>query len=399
MANTYEKLHRLYEHHMRGEGGIERANTELADAFRTGEFDSGNVDFGRLFEQLFGWHDFRACRDKKQLAHNVFKERATEAAGAISTASFLNIIGQIAYSTFLKEYEKEEFIFTKLIPEVRTEFLDGEKVAGITGVADEVQVRPEGERYPIVGVGEDWIFTPPVLDRGEIMPITWEAVFADRTGQLLPRLGQIGQAAGVNMEKRAIDVIIDENTTAGRYNWRGTSIATYGDNSGSHSWDNLSATTPLTDWTSLDAVEQVANGLLDPYTGEPWPLDMKDLVVPMGLRRTAERIIHATQIRVATPGYATSGNPTLTNMDNPYSNQYTIRWSRLLTSRMNVKTSWYAGDIASAFRRMVAEPMAVVQAPTNDIDEFERRIVAKFRVNERSAFTTFNPRYMIKATA
>src|SRR5262245_4806925 len=387
---------------MRGDAGMaqgaERASEELGELFKAREFDAGNIDFGRLFEQCFGWQNFRACREKKQLAHEVFRSAVTEAQGAISTAAFLNVIGQIAYSTFLQAYEKEASVFTPLIPEVRTEFLDGEKVAGVTGIADEVQVRPEGERYTLAGVGEDWIFTPPVIDRGQIMPVTWEAVFADRTGQLLPRLGQIGQSAGLNREKRAIDCVIDENTTAHRHNWRGTTIASYGDNSGSHSWDNLSATTTLTDWTSLDRAEQVFNGITDPYTAEPWPVDPRHLIVAKINEQTARRVLSATEIRVATPGYATTGNPTLTNMTNPYGNKFTLVTSRLLNSRMTVNTSWYLGDLALYARYMVAEPQAVVQAPTNDIDEFERRIVAKYRVNERGAYVVFQPRAMVKCT-
>jgi hypothetical protein len=80
------------------------------------------------------------------------------------------------------------------------------------------------------------------MDRGGIVSVTWEAVFNDRTGQLLDRCGDVGYwAIGYPEEVAAIDCLIDENVTNHRYNWRGTVIASYGDNSGSHTWDNLDA--------------------------------------------------------------------------------------------------------------------------------------------------------------
>lgn len=410
MAVNYSRLVSLYQHFDERE-----ANTRLQEAMgrdaegrrvrdrdgraQSPDVDPRNVDLGRLFCECFGWDEFVACRKGHQLMSQVVSRALTEAEGAVSTSSFTNITGQIVYSTVLDAYEVEDFVFTRLIPEVSTAFLDGEKIAGITSIGDEVAVRPEGEPYALAGVTEDWIFTPPVKDRGMIVPVTWEAVFADRTNVLLDRCRDVGTWSGVNREKRAIDCVIDENVTTHRYNWRGTVIASYGDNSGTHSWDNLAADTPLVDWGSIDLAEQVFNAITDPYTSEPTLWDPRHLVVTKQKEQIARRIVSATEIRVVTPGYATTTNPTQTLRSNPYANKYEIVTSRLLASRQATDTHWWIGDVSKYAKYMQAERMAVMQAPTNSEQEFNRRIVQQFRVNERGAYVVVQPRAMVKTPA
>lgn len=389
LSNPYA---RLLEAAKRG------GKARVKELFEAKEVKANNIDLGRLFEECYGTHHFRACRDREQLANDVFTQSLREADGAVTTAAFMNITGQIVYTTTLEAYEAEDFTITKLIPEQDTKFLDGEKIAGITEIGDQAAVRAEEQPYTLAGVGEDWIFTPPPKDRGLIIPVTFEALFADRTGKLLERCADVGKFLGVNREKRAVDCLIDENVTAHRYNWRGTVIASYGDNSGTHTWDNLSATNGLTDWTNLDKAEQVFNGLLDPYTGEPIAISPRHLVVSKQNEQTARRIVSATEIRVVTPGYATSGNPTQTNAPNPYSNKYEVVTSRYVGFRQATKTDWFLADVAKYAKYMVIERMQTAQAPPNNKDEFERRIVAQYRGNEWGAYVVVQPRASVKST-
>jgi hypothetical protein len=393
----------------------------LRASFKAGELSPRDFNLGRLFEACFGWEEFRQCQEKRTLASDVYRRHGgdlpfiqnddglmllsesvlKEADGAVSTASFQNISGQIVYTSLLEPYEDEDFVFQKLIPEeqISNGTIDGEKIAGINPMGDEVQLRNENQPYAVAGVSEDWIFAPASRDRGVVVPVTWEAVFADRTGRLLENCSSIGTDMARNKEKRAIDCVIDENTTAHRHNWRGTVIASYGDNSGSHTWDNLAASNALVDWTDIDAAEQVFNGITHPYTGEPVMIEPKHLIAVKALERTASRILSATEIRVATPGYAVSANPTQTVVANPYLNKYTWVTSRLLASRLATDTTWFIGDISKAFRYRVAEKANVVTAPAGNEADFHRRIVQQYRVNEHGAYYTVNPRYMVTCTA
>jgi hypothetical protein len=371
----------------------------LREGIESGHLKPGDFDFGKLFIESFGLHDFYAVKAGKASAQEVM-QRVSEADGGVTTAAFQNISGQILYSAARVGYMSEDFVFAKLIPEDDAIILDGEKIPGITDVGNAAAVRKENDPYIELGFGEDWIFTPPVPDVGGIISLTWEAVFNDRTGDVMGKAQNGGYSIGLYEEIAAIDATVDENVTAHRYNWRSAGqIATYGDNSGTHSWDNLTATNALVDWTDLDGCEQTANAVVNPFTGLPILTELTDLIVTKQLEQTANRIVSATEIRVTTPGYATSANPNQAVQKNPYLNKYTVRTSRLLAQRMATDTSWFLANLNRALLRKVAEPLNTVRAPSNTKDDFERRVVARFRSNKRFAHVVREPRLLQKNTA
>src|SRR6266852_4142564 len=103
------------------------------DGKRTKErgWKPADFDFGRLFEACFGWNEFAACRRRERYAYEVM-----EAAGAVSTAAFQNITGQIVYSAIMDAYTDEEFVFAKIVPEKQSMFIGKEKIADITQIGD-----------------------------------------------------------------------------------------------------------------------------------------------------------------------------------------------------------------------------------------------------------------------
>ena len=107
-----------------------------------------------------------------------------EASGAITSSDFSNITGQIVYTRLMQDLTPEDFPFQNLIPNQPTQF-DGEKIAGIANLGDLAEVVAENEDYPLMGLNQDWIETPQTKKRGFIVPITKEAIFFDRTGDLL----------------------------------------------------------------------------------------------------------------------------------------------------------------------------------------------------------------------
>lgn len=376
------------------------AERHLKEAIETGQVKPTEFNLGRLFESCYGFHDFRRIRDGHLSASAVMGRHLSETTGAVTTANFMNITGQIVYSAVLDKYNLPEFVFKNMIPTTPTQFLDGEKIAGVTQIGDEALIRNETDPYTLAGVTEDWIFTPPPRDRGLMVPLSWEAVFADRTGQLLERAGDVGTSLGLNNEKRAIDCVIDENTTTHRYNWRGTVIASYGDNSGTHTWDNLQASNALVDWTDIDAADQLFNAMLDPYTGEPFFTMPRHLIVAKQLEKTAFRIRNATEVVVTSPGYATTADPSqMRGSPNPVGGKFEVVTSALVAQRLGTDTSWFYGDVSKYARCMQIEPMNVMQAPPNSELEFTNRIIGRYRANERNAYVVVQPRAMVKNTA
>lgn len=380
-----------YENLVKAANGLSRTESRamLREVFRDKSMRD-NFEFPRLFEQCFGMEEFRYARSHSdRLINQVF-----EAAGATSTAAFLNISGQIAFSTVMEAATNEAFTFTALIGATPTVYQDGEKIPGITTPGDEASDISEGDPYPLTGVSEDYIETPKNTKRGTIMPVTREAILGDRTGLLLQRLADVGMAIGIKQEKDAVDAVIDENRTVHRYKWRGTSYASYQTTS---PWDNVTATTTLLDWTSINAAEQTLNEIVDPNTGEPVIWEPKHLIVTKQNEHTARRIMTATNNRTNVGGYATSGNLVGVDAPNTLSN-YQIITSRYLAFRMATDTTWYLGDVTRAVKYMQNWPLEVTQAPPNSQKEFENDIVMQFKASRKGEYVVVEPRVITKCT-
>ncbi len=371
-----------------------------ARTIRTHELDLGN-----LFIECFGYSNFAHCRANTQdcasRAHDVLnRARLEEAAGANSTAAFLNITQQFAYNEVLQAYDIPARVFVNAIPSRPSKFKT-ERLPGISHIGDEVNVVEEGKPYPEVGVSEDWTDTPETKKRGMVARATKEAVFFDQTGEFLNRLGFLGEWMGVNDEKRAIDCIIDAGETANnqyRYKWRNTAIATYGDNSGTHTWDNLANGLTLTDFNSINTAWQVLVGITDPYTGEPQNVNIKHICVPPALAFTVPFALKGMVKRTA-PGYATSGNPTSTEINNPTGDIVggiqTVT-SQLFRTRTGSDTTWFIGDIGRAFEQIENWPLTVTAIGAGSQLEFDNDVIFQSKVSKRSTFSTRQPRAMVK---
>jgi len=322
-----------------------------------------------------------------------------EAADAVSSSLFANITGQLIYTTIMRQAQAEDYVLSRMVPNVQTNF-SGEKIPGVANLADEAQIVKEGEEYTLAGFNEDWIETPQTVKRGNIVPVTKEAIFFDRTNLILSTAGQVGLRLGANKEKRLLDAMVDENTTAHRYKWRGTIYATY---QASAPWINLQTSNALVDWTDIDTVEQLAANVTDPNTGEPMPLMLTDLVVTPQLRATAYRILSATNIAMQAGGFATSGNLLRSDSPSPlgkheYSAAYNVVCSRLLAQRMATDTTWYLGRVSEALVYMQNWPITVEQAGADSAKGFERDIVAQYKASEMGAAFVKEPRYLFKST-
>lgn len=383
--------------------GAKWTEEHIGDALKSKQLRPSDFSIRELAEELIGYEFVRNCSPRKG---GDFLSM-TEAADAVSASHFANITGQLVFNAILDASVADDYVFSALVPTIPTMF-DGEKIPGISGLGDPALVVKEGEEFPKAGVSETWVETPSTTKRGTIVPVTKEAIFFDRTGLLLSRCAQVGEALGLNKEKRAIDCVIDETVTTHRWKYKGTIIATYGDNSGTHDWDNLAASNTLLDWQSIAAMETLMAAVTDPETGEPMNTYADTLIVTPQNAPHAYRILNAMHTEMAVPGYATTANPTVTRSPSPlgktpYSGNYQIVSSRLLAVRMALGsaeplTSYYLGAPRKAFAYMENWPITVVQAPANSSDEFNRDIVAQYKASERGAYTTLNPRYMCKST-
>lgn len=322
--------------------------------------------------------------------------------GAVTTAAFSNITGQIVYNEVMSAWNNPAFIAPRLMKTVDTSFLDGERIAGISSVGDDAEAIGETQDYPLTGITEAYVDMPRPIKRGHILPLTKEVVIADRTGVLMDRAESITLTMGMNKEKRVVDTILGVSNTWKRNGSAATT--TYNDSTTApHDFDNLLATNGLSDYTDIDNVMQAFDAMTDPETGEPIVIRAIQLLVPSSLLFTARRIVGATEIRSSTSNLETlSANP----LNNPNfggaqaASPFEILTSPYVQLRMTAGSvaanSWYAGDFMMAFRYMQVWPMTVQRQPANSDWEFQRDIIDSWKVSEFGVPGVVEPRYVIK---
>ena len=359
---------------------------------RTSEFNATE-----LFIECFGYEEYRHYKANEQYT----TQQVLREAGPVMTTSFQNISQQFLSATFMEAYNIPERVFMGLIPTVKTN-RKYERIAGVTHPGDEADIVEEGKSYPLVGVGEDWVDTPEVRKRGMMAQITKETITFDETGLVVERVKALGDWIGINQEKRAIDCVIDGNTTAHRYNWQGTTYASYVDTP----WDNLAASNALADETDLDNAYQLLQAIEDPVTGEPQDVTVKHLVVPVGLYNKALYAL-APQVRATVPGFATSADPKQMTINNPVLAKMggapMVISTQLLNKRHTAasiaNTSWYLGDLTQYAEWREVWPTTFATFGTMGQLEFQQDIVQQFKASQMGAYRVKNPRKVVKNTA
>jgi hypothetical protein len=385
MSIKYRELKRRYEL-----DGAQKTVEHLGQSLREKHLRPEDFSIRDLAEALIpdGHQWVRQLDPRSTAGVNVM-----ETGDGVDVSAFLNVTGQVIYSRIMDAYTQEAFVMSRLVDTVPTR-LDGEKIPGISRIADEVESVAPGMPYPHLGFGDDYIETPSTTKRGFIVPVTKEAIFFDRTHLVLSRAAEVGEILGLNKEKRLLDLLIG---VTNNYKWRGTGYNTY---QTATPWINVKTANALVDWTNVDAAEQLFADILDPNTGEPVLVSATHVLVMPAYRYAANRVFNAAEIR-----YTAAGAATTTLAANPLST-YRIVDSRLAyrrilasgTAAVDAKKWWFIGDFRRAFAYMENWPITVTQSPAGSEADFTSDIVLRFKASERGAAAVINPRYVVKNT-
>jgi hypothetical protein len=384
MSLNYRELKRRYEL-----DGAEQTSRHLCEALTNRELAPEDFSIRDLAEALVpdGRQWVRMLDPRSGGGVSVM-----ESTDGVDVTAFLNVTGQVVYSKILDAYTQEAFVASKLVQTIPTR-LDGEKIPGISRIADAVEQVSPGMPYPHLGFGEDYIETPSTAKRGFIVPVTKEAIFFDRTHLVLSRAAEVGEILGLNKEKRLLDLIVG---VTNNYKQNGAALNTY---YASTPWKNLLAGNELVDWTDVDAAEQLFADMLDPATGEPVLVRGTTVLVMPAYRHAAHRVFNASELSYA------DGNGTATTVANPLGN-YRVHESRLAYRRIvasgvaaaDAKKWWFVGDFRKAFAYMENWPITVAQAPLGSEADFNNDVVLRFKASERGAAAVLNPRFVVKCT-
>lgn len=351
-----------------------------------------------LAESMLGAEGLATMMD--QPSHDGYIDMSEAAEGVIST-NFTNITGNLVFQSIVTAYQAPEFIGDQLFAQ-ETSKRDNTREIGLANIDDDALVVPEATEFPEAKFGEDYIDPPKSVKRGMKCAITREMVFFDETGQVVKLATSIGERLGTNKEKRQLSVFLGlVNPFVRNGVARNTYVAA------SDPRINSLVGTLLTDWTSLDAVNDLFLNMTDDRTiGEPIVAAPDTLVVSPRAEWNVRRILTATDVR--TNGTNSGTQPmatTQTTGANPVKNAYkvlTSQWLDWLLVQSGVSASNAAQyftllNSKRAFVYRTLFPLAVRAAPQNDVDEFDRDIVMKFRADERGVPYVRAPWYAVQA--
>lgn len=312
-----------------------------------------------------------------------------ESSSGVMLSNFNDITGQIFYNEVMDSYSQASFVGDQLVKTVKTN-LNGEKIAGIAGITENVDDIHESMPYPEVGFGPDWIETPRTTKKGLIISVTKETIFFDRTGQVLERAASVGEVLARRKEKDILKMVLG---LTNNYKWMGTTYNTY---LTTGAWINKKTGLELENWTDIDEVEQLFAEMLDPNTGEPIDINANQILYMPAKRHLFRQILKATTLETLTA----SGNERRfgPNTLDPYQLiESKFAYRELIKSGVsaaNAQDYWIMGQFKKAFRYMENWPITVVQAPNNSEPEFKQDIVLRWKASERGVPAVYNPRYV-----
>lgn len=380
----------------KGPNAYRRVMEDIHALRRAGEIGA-NLSFRNLYEFLVpdGYEALRAMEHRVRGGGGVVMEAGGD---AVMTSHFSNIIGQITYADTLNNFEAAEFIGDRLVTQIPATTGQREIVPGVTMIGDQADFVGEGEEYPTVGIGEQFIMLPEVLKNGFTLNITEEIIFEDKTGLVMQNFNKATESMAITQEKERLSVALGVTNTYSRNG--GPQQSTYANTHTQGDFDNLIASNPLVDKTSLSVAKNAFNDIIDPETGEPIMLGTKyQIVVPDPLEWTLGDILGAKEYRSQpTRGSSAtmmiSGNPI--NMGGrtyePLSNQY-------VSSIVGSDTSWFMGAFAKAFVERVIYPTQIRVQDHTGPAAFERDIVTRINCRRRTRAAVKEPRYAQKHTA
>jgi hypothetical protein len=366
------------------------AVANLLESLNKGDLKPENFSVQDLFVAL---HESGA-----ELLHMISSKKSggmplLEAAQAVDTAAFTGIIGQIVFNKVKDAYSDPEFLWPDLVETMNSQFLDGERIPGIGRIGDKAEIVDEAASYPLVGLNEEFIDTPPSRKRGMIVPVTREIIVADRTGILLKAAGETGRWMGLNKEKRVLNVVTGQTNN---YKRNGTATNTYL-TSGAYinSQTGNALDTSGNEWRALEKADLLFDAITDPNTGEPIIVKPDSIVVPTALLRTAQRILGGTGI-VTVDNRANAGT-IRTESPNPYGGKnIKVLSSPYVKLASSSATKWWWGTPKKAFLYIQIWDIETLQAASNNELEFSQDIWMRYKVSERGVCAVQEPRFMVQ---
>ena len=166
----------------------ELAAGKLESLFEQNKIKPDDFSFKALFEELVDpKHELNEHSDTRAIAE------------AVTASAFPTISGTVINAAIIPAYEVAQGPVEKLITTSKATKTSREEVAGWTAGGPFV-MRPEHTSYEEDAITEKY-WSIDKYDFGKIISLTREAIFDDRTGELISRARRLGEKGGLLRQK------------------------------------------------------------------------------------------------------------------------------------------------------------------------------------------------------
>jgi hypothetical protein len=388
------------------QNGLAKTKQYFSESIAKGDINPRGISLRGLAEGIIG-DDWADQLNRFNGPDRVFME-ATE---AVDASNFAAITGQILITTVHEKYKLASFIGDQLVSSIPAgQNLSSEIIPWLSDISPSPDTVQPGMPYPQTQFSGNYVRIPAIEKVGRICAITAEMIYSDKTAQALASAESVGNYCGLVREERILNTVLGltnnyvygtaagAESTLNTYSTTAQSGMTYG-------FINKVGSYALSNWASINTLEQLFYQMKDPNTGKPIDIfgpGMQMLVMPFQ-KYSASRILNPATTTKNGP-YATSGDVEQLESPNPLDNNYGILTSAharnlLVTSGIsatNADKYVYLGNFKKAFVWREAKPMEVVQAPANNWAEFNQDIAVAIKASWWGSAGVMDPRYVVQ---
>lgn len=375
------------------QGGHRRAAVELSVDMNSREPRIPLEDFSvrELAEALIpnGDEFVRRC-DPRNVKTSI---DLREAQGYLDSTVFSKLTSQLLFNRVRERFSDPVFAMSRLVETIPSRLAE-ERFPGVADPVDAAADKViEGQPIPHTTMDDDEVSSAKTEKRALIVAITKEAVFFDRTAELMARAGKIGATLGRRKEKNICQTVFDVGANKKGFIYNGTSYNVYYTSGGP--LVNKKTGNELVTWDDIDESQQIFVGMQDPITGEAIDVTPRHVVVMPAKAMLANSILRA--ITVSSVGPA-SARATTTVSSNPVSGlepYSTVHgYNEILASGVSAGDAakyWLHGDISEAFGYVENWPITVSRSPDNSDADFYQDVVFAVKASERGVPICKNP--------
>lgn len=381
--------------------GVRFAVETFKEGLKSGKIKKDDISLRELAQSLIGddWSDHLRTYARRG-AENPYDLK--ESVDAVDSSAFTAITGQLLVDAVKEKYElatKVTDAMFRTLP-VTNGNLGTHVVPYLSDTVDDPASVQQGQVYPATSFQGQYVTLAAPEKFGRVCNVTFEAIFSDLTGQILDSAASVGKRVGLWVEKKRLRIALGLDNN---YVFNGSALNTY---LTSGAYINSLTNFALTDWTSIDTLEQLFNGMLDPVLNEPIDIEGAQLLTMPKLKYTAKRILNATEVR---HGDHDATNAVVTVSNSPLDGGYSLMASK--HARRQLRTYGAStfdtdakadslvlfGDFKKAFYWRQVFPMQTVQAPPQNPMEYLQDVVYSVKANVFGVAGVWDPRYVIRA--